>query len=75
MNVNATVKSPPPQDAAHGQYDTSDVNWHATTPDEMKAFVGINMQMGIKVLPEYKDYWSSDPALNVHLKNNVKEAI
>ena len=30
----------------------------------MKAFVGINMQMGIKVLPEYKDYWSSDPALN-----------
>ena len=52
-NVNTTVKSPPPQDAAHGLYDMSDVNWHATTPDEMKAFVGINMQ---KVLVEYKDY-------------------
>ncbi|KAI0210525.1 hypothetical protein LSAT2_004722, partial [Lamellibrachia satsuma] len=30
----------------------------------MKAFVGINLEMGIKVLPEYKDYWSSDPVLN-----------
>ena len=31
---------------------------------EMKAFVGINIAMGMSDLPEYKDYWSEEPILH-----------
>lgn len=34
-----------------------------TTVDEIKTFLGINIIMGIKKLPSYKDYWSSSPVL------------
>ena len=41
-----------------------DPHWHPTTADEMKAFVGINIAMGVKDLPEYRDYWSKEPILH-----------
>ena len=47
----------------HGQFETSDAHWHATTADEVMAFRGINITMGIKKLPGYKDYWSTEPLL------------
>ena len=31
---------------------------------EMKKFIGVNIMMGIKRLPSYRDYWSSNPQLN-----------
>lgn len=34
------------------------------TKDEMKTFLGINLLMGIKKLPSYRDYWSSHPDLH-----------
>ena len=34
-----------------------------TTVRELKTFIGLNLLMGIKRLPSYKDYWSSDPML------------
>ena len=43
---------------------TSDAHWHPTTADEMKAFVGINIAMGVKDLPEYRDYWLDEPILH-----------
>lgn len=35
-----------------------------TTAREINAFLGINLLMGIKRLPSYKDYWSSAPDLH-----------
>lgn len=32
-----------------------------TNPDEIKAFLGINLLMGIKRYPSYRDYWSTAP--------------
>ena len=60
-NINATVVSPPCPDQAAGQYATSDVTWKPTSAEEMRAFVAINMAMGINQSPEYKDAWSVDP--------------
>lgn len=34
-----------------------------TSPSEIQTFLAINMVMGIKKLPSYKDYWSSAPDL------------
>ena len=45
-------------------HTTADRKWHATTAIEMRAYVGINITMGIKDLPEYKDYWATDPILH-----------
>lgn len=33
------------------------------TKEEIKQFIGINIMMGIKHLPSYRDYWSSNPQL------------
>ena len=30
----------------------------------MRAFVGLNIAMGVKDLPEYRDYWSEEPVLH-----------
>ena len=60
-NINATVVSPPRPDQAAGQYATSDATWKPTSAEEMRAFVAINMAMGINQSPEYKDAWSVDP--------------
>lgn len=35
-----------------------------TTFNEMSAFLGINLLIGIKRMPSYKDYWSSSPDLH-----------
>lgn len=34
------------------------------TKDELKIFLGINILMGIKKLPSYRDYWSANPQLH-----------
>ncbi|KAL3225635.1 hypothetical protein MRX96_025673 [Rhipicephalus microplus] len=35
-----------------------------TTDKEMRAFLGLNLLMGLKRSPSYRDYWSSAPDLN-----------
>lgn len=35
-----------------------------TTKQEMLNFIGINIMMGVKRLPSYRDYWSNDAKLN-----------
>lgn len=40
-------------------------NWTPVTVNELKAFLGIIIQMGIHVLPTIEDYWSSNPLLQV----------
>lgn len=35
-----------------------------TTPDEIEVFLAMNLVMGIKKMPCYKDYWSSAPDLH-----------
>lgn len=37
-----------------------------TTLDEIKCFIGLNILMGIKKLPIYKDYWSGREDLRDH---------
>ena len=37
--------------------------WYDTTTSEIKAFFGLIIAMGIKRLPSYTDYWSSNPLL------------
>lgn len=37
--------------------------WSRTNVDEMKAYFGICMIMGINRRPEYLDYWSGDPMI------------
>lgn len=40
-------------------------NWTPTSTDEIKAFVGMLIVMGIHVLPSIDSYWSTDPILRV----------
>ena len=40
-----------------------DRRWYPTTPEEMRAFIGINVMMGIDRKPEVHHYWSTDPFL------------
>ena len=61
-NANAVRKSPADNDDDPNA--TSDEHWHPTTAQEMEAFVGINIAMGITDLPEYRDYWAEDPTLH-----------
>ena len=63
-NINAVCKKPPVIADPNDEYATSDKYWRPTNADEIKAFVGINILMGLKQLPEYNDYWSNDPVLN-----------
>lgn len=41
-------------------------DWTPTSVDEIKAFVGMTIMMGIHVLPSIDHYWSSDPFLRVN---------
>ena len=60
-NDNAAAKAPP----AAGTSDvTSDPHWKVTDAAEMKAFVAINIMMGIIDASEYADYWSTEPILH-----------
>ena len=38
-------------------------NFIPVTEEELRVFLGINIIMGIKQLPSYRDYWSSNPQL------------
>lgn len=40
-------------------------NWTDITADELKAYIGCHIIMGIHKLPRLKFYWSSDPLLRV----------
>lgn len=42
-----------------------------TNAQEIRAFLGINLVMGYHVLPSLRDYWSSDPDLQVPYIANV----
>ena len=42
-----------------------DSAWHATTIEEMRAYIGVNILMGFHQLPEIDHYWSSDDMLGV----------
>ena len=53
MNANSTAWRPPIQ-PANDPDATSDPRWQATTAGE-KAFVGLNIAMGLTDLPEYRD--------------------
>lgn len=44
---------------------TPDPRWYATTCEEMRAFVAINILFRIKILPETRLYWSKDSFLGV----------
>ena len=48
--------------AAQCQADRAvrDPSWYDTTVEEMKAYLWINVMMGIHVLPQLDNYWSSD---------------
>ena len=54
--------------AAQCQADRAvrDPSWYDTTIEEMKAYLGMNILMGIHVLPQIGNYWSSDDYLGVH---------
>lgn len=45
---------------AHQKLDNRSENFRAITRAEMKAFIGINIIMGIDKLPAYALYWSTD---------------
>ena len=40
-----------------------DMKWYPTSAEEMKAFVGVNVVMGIDQKPELCNYWSTDEFL------------
>ena len=42
-----------------------DNKWTPTTVREMRAYFGLNIMMGIHILPELHHYWSSDDMLGV----------
>ena len=47
------------------------LNWTAITLTEMKAFVGVIIQMGLVQLSDIKDYWSTHITLNVPFFRSV----
>ena len=38
--------------------------WQDVTLNEIKAFLGVSVVMGVNPLPSTADYWSSDPFLS-----------
>jgi Transposase IS4 len=45
--------------------------WQDMTIVELRAWLGMQIIMGIHVLPELKNYWSSDPVLGVEAVSSV----
>ena len=45
------------------QVSKPDTKSYPTTPEEMKAFIGVNILMGIDPKPEIASYWSTDELL------------
>ena len=62
--LRPTTMQQPPVAAEVDQNSPSDRHWHPTTATEMKAFVALNIVMGVKNLPEYADCWSTEPILH-----------
>lgn len=46
-------------------------NYLKTDTNEIKLFLGINIHMGIKQLPGYRDYWSAEPDLHDYFISNL----
>ena len=46
-------------------------NWKAVTMAEMKAFVGVILNMGLVQLPRMKDYWATHETLNLQFFQRV----
>ena len=42
------------------QSETDDPIWYEVAENEMKAYLSMNIFMGINKLPGYKDYWSKN---------------
>lgn len=70
-NLYAALRQPPDTADPNEPYNTSYPSWRPTSAEEMKAFLGINILMGIIDLPEYADYFSSDPLLHVEQVSRV----
>lgn len=49
---------------AQQEYLRSGKQFTPTMKSEVETFIGLNILMGIKKLPSYKDYWSSAPDLH-----------
>ena len=49
--------------AVQRQVEKPDRKWYPTTPEEMRAFIGVNIVMGIDQKPHISHYWSTDPYL------------
>ena len=49
--------------ARQRQVQKPDIKWYPTTPEEMKAFLGINIIIRIDQKPALTHYWSTDPYL------------
>ncbi|XP_064646143.1 piggyBac transposable element-derived protein 4-like [Lineus longissimus] len=62
-NLHAAKTMPPDVPDPANPYATSHKEWKTTTTEEMKAFIGINILMGIKQVSDYRDFWSQDTAL------------
>ena len=46
-------------------------NWRDVTVEEMKAFVGVILNMGVVQLPDIKDYWRQDETINLPFFRSV----
>ncbi|KAF8781800.1 PiggyBac transposable element-derived protein like [Argiope bruennichi] len=46
-------------------------NWEDIHAEELQAWIGMNIMMGIIVLPSLNNYWSSDPALGQQIISQV----
>lgn len=53
------------QQRAAAKNDTD--RWTPMSKEELMAFIGINIAMGIVSLPTLDDHWSSDPILDSHM--------
>ncbi|XP_064624550.1 piggyBac transposable element-derived protein 4-like [Lineus longissimus] len=62
-NLYAAKTHPPAVPDPNNPFASSNKHWKPSTPEEIRAFTGINILMGIKDYPEYGDYWSADSAL------------
>ena len=49
--------------ALQRQEKKPDRNWYPTMADEIRAFVGVNIIIGIDKKPQISTYWSTDPYL------------
>jgi hypothetical protein len=52
-------------------YIRTRLNWVDTTKEEIKAFFGLLIIMGIHLLPHLSNYWSSDPILGIEAVSKV----